>query len=164
MGWQPRILGHPAADVQAGAPPLCPTVEEVHVITCFVARREPDGADRVLIVRRSRRVGSYQGRWSGVSGYLEEPTALQQAYRELGEETGLRAQDVELVREGEPLPVADPALGRCWVVHPFLFRLTGDAPITLDWENVESRWIPPQELSTYETVPGLVEALARVYP
>lgn len=134
------------------------------MVTCFVLRREPDGTDRLLIVRRSSRVGSYQGRWSGISGYAEEPTVLQQARRELAEETGLQPQDVELLREGEPLAVPDPALDRRWVVHPFLFRLVGEAPITLDWENVESRWILPEELSAYETVPGLVEALARVYP
>ncbi|ELK44964.1 translation initiation factor aIF-2B subunit alpha, partial [Haloferax sp. BAB-2207] len=37
-----------------------------HVVTVFLRH---DG--RVLLTRRSDAVGTYQGRWAGVSGYVE---------------------------------------------------------------------------------------------
>ncbi len=134
-------------------------MQETHVVTCFLANRE----GRVLILRRSAQVGTYRGRWGGVAGYLET-TPVEQAYTELSEEVGLDRRDLELLREGEPLEVVDAELGRRWIVHPFLFRVRDTAKIRLDWEHTESRWIEPGEMRSYPTVPGLPEALERVYP
>ncbi len=135
-------------------------VEDRHVVTCFLER---DGL--VLVLRRSERVGTYRGRWAGVSGFLEPGTAPQdQAMRELREEVGLSDEDVQLVREGELLTVTDESLGRRWIVHPFRFRLLGNPQMQLDWEHVEMRWIPPAEIDQLETVPQLGEAWRRVAP
>ncbi len=138
--------------------------EPRHVVTCFLRRKDARGEDAILILRRSGRVGTYQGRWAGVSGYLEGDDPLAQALVEIAEETGLSADDVTLVKAGEPLPVDDRARGLRWVVHPFLFDVTTEKPPALDWENTEARWIAPPEIAGYETVPMLKEALARVYP
>ncbi len=108
-------------------------------------------------------MGTYQGRWAGVSGYLEGDDPLAQALVEIAEETGLSAGDVTLVRTGEPLPVDDRARGLRWLVHPFLFDVTTEKPPTLDWESAEARWIAPADLIEYDTVPLLKEALERVY-
>jgi hypothetical protein len=35
--------------------------------------------------------------------------------------------------------------------------------VRLDWEHTEMRWVRAEEVSALETVPGLAEALARVY-
>lgn len=137
-------------------------MEERHVVTCFLLRAS-DGGDEVLILRRSRRVGTYRGRWAGVSGYVEaEPPA--QARREIAEETGLTPEKTTLLKEGEPLAFSDEELNVRWVVHPFLFRVAPDVPISVDWEHVDARWVRPEQLSEYETVPRLKEALDRVYP
>ena len=137
--------------------------EPRHVVTCFLRRRDATGKDEILILRRSGRVGTYQGRWAGVSGYLEGNDPLAQALVEIAEETGLTASDVTLVKAGEPLPVDDLARGLRWVVHPFLFDVTTEKPLALDWENTEARWIAPADLVEYDTVPLLKEALERVY-
>lgn len=135
-------------------------MEERHVVTCFL---EHDG--RVLVLRRSERVGTYRGRWAGVSGSIEPgATPLAQAYRELSEEAGLRAGDVELAAAGEPLVVVDEALQRRWIVHPFRFRLLRPERLRLDWEHTELRWIEPGELSGLDTVPMLAETWQRVAP
>ena len=63
-----------------------------HVVTAFLRCGE-----NILIVRRSKKVGSYQGLWSAISGYVEDPTALQQALREIREETGVAEQNVKLI-------------------------------------------------------------------
>ncbi len=138
-------------------------MEERHVVTCFLIRAGAGGGDDVLILRRSARVGTYRGRWAGVSGYVEaEPVA--QARREIVEETGLRPEETTLLKEGKPLAFTDEELDVRWVVHPFLFRASPDASVSIDWEHVEARWVRPEQLSEYETVPRLKEALARVYP
>lgn len=141
-------------------------MREASVVTCFLLRTGPDGRDEVLVLRRSGRVGTYRGRWAGVSGYVEgaPSTAEEQARREMREETGLMAADVELVRAGEPLTFEDPDVDTRWTVHPFLFRVRPAAAITIDWEHTEARWVPPGALGRYRTVPRLKEALARVYP
>lgn len=128
-------------------------LERREVVTAFL-RHE----GRILLVRRSDRVGSYQGRWSAISGYLEDPTALEQVRREIREETGLDDAEAHLVNSGVPLEIPAPELGCCWVVHPFLFDIEGPDRVRLDWENVELRWVLPSALVDYETVPMLREA------
>ncbi len=117
----------------------------------------------MLLLRRSDRVGSYRGRWAGVSGYIES-TPEAQALTEIREETGLGPEDVQLVRRGESLAVEDEGLGVRWVVHPFLFHVAEPDRIRTDWEHTEARWVTPGELPGYPTVPRLADALARVYP
>ncbi|MDI6858600.1 MAG: NUDIX domain-containing protein [Dehalococcoidia bacterium] len=134
------------------------------VVTCFLRRTDARGEARVLIVRRSGRVGTYRGRWSAISGYLEAETPLDQAMTEISEETGLGNDDVTLVAAGEPLPVDDAQSGLRWLVYPFLFDMASGRDVELDWENVEGRWVAPEELSRYDTVPALEDALRRVWP
>jgi 8-oxo-dGTP diphosphatase len=138
-------------------------VRETSVVTSFLVRTGPHGHDELLILRRSGRVRTYQGRWAGVSGYLEhEPE--EQARREVQEETGLSSAGVDLVRAGEPFTFEDPELDTRWTVHPFLFRVRPGATIAIDWEHTEAQWVRPGALGRYRTVPRLREALARVYP
>ena len=132
------------------------------MVTCFLLYTSAEG-DRILLLRRSQRVGTYRGRWAGVSGYLED-RPLEQAYQEIEEELGLRRGDVRILREGEPLEVPDAQADRKWLVHPFLFRVPTPEGLRTDWEHVESRWVEPREIAGYDTVPAFAEALARVYP
>ena len=130
---------------------------EKQVVTCFL---ESDG--EILILRRSERVGSYQGRWAGVSGFVET-TPDEQAMAEIREETGLNEVDIRLVKKGEPLPVEDEQLGIRWIVNPYLFHIADRGKVKIDWEHKEAKWIKPEEISDFQTVPRLKEALARVY-
>ncbi|MFH1382149.1 MAG: NUDIX pyrophosphatase [Chloroflexota bacterium] len=128
------------------------------MVTCFL---ESDG--QILLLRRSEKVGSYQGRWAGVSGYIETPPD-EQALTEIAEETGLCERDIQLMKKGEPLAIEDTELGTRWLVHPYLFHIKDRKQIKIDWEHRESRWIDPGEIGNYPTVPKLKETLARVYP
>jgi len=128
--------------------------EPTAVVTAFLQY-----AGRILLVQRSGRVGSYQGRWSAISGYLEDATPLAQACREIREETGLPDEEVHLVAKGEPITIPAPELSRLWEVHPFLFEIDDPEHVRLDWENVEFRWVAPDEMKDYLTVPKLEEAL-----
>ena len=117
---------------------------------------------KVLLLKRSGKVGTYKGHWAGVSGYLESADPLKQAYEEMIEEVGLGMEDVSLVKKGEPLEVLDPVRQRAWRVHPFLFLVHSTDKIRLDWENVEMRWVLPDEIEQLQTVPALKKALDRV--
>jgi 8-oxo-dGTP diphosphatase len=128
------------------------------VVSCFLLR--VDGPEpRILLVKRSGRVGSYHERWSGISGFLEPGVSPEeQAYTEIREETGLQANQVRLLRRGQVVEHNDEELRRRWLVHPFLFEVHNPETIALDWENLELRWITPAELASYATVPKLYEA------
>ena len=138
----------------AGSASIYPLRE---VITVFLSH-----GGKILVVKRSAKVGTYQRRWSGVSGYLERTDPLEQAYTEIAEEVGLGGDQVTLVRRGAPLEVVDHVQGRVWRVHPFLFAVRDPEQLRLDWENTEMRWINPSEVSRLHTVPGLAEVLERV--
>ncbi len=126
--------------------------QEKKVVSCFLFSQ-----GNVLIVRRSEKVGSYRGRWAGISGYIEDGE-LEQAYKEIEEETGLRSEEVDLLGRGKPLKVADKKIGIQWVIYPFLFSVKNIKKIKIDWEHVESRWIHPDQMRYYNTVPHLYEA------
>jgi len=133
-------------------------MEEKHVVTCFLERE-----GKICLLKRSRQVGTYRGRWAGVSGYLEEGnTPYQQALEELREEAGLAEEDLELLKTGEPLEAVDEELGRKWVIHPFRFRLLSLEKLRIDWEHTEFRWIKPEKITEFETVPKLAETWERV--
>ncbi len=132
--------------------------EAVPVVTAFVYRR-----GRVLLLQRSEQVSTYQGKWAGVSGYVERPP-LAQARLELREEVGVCAEDAALRGIGLPLLVADHEVGRSWLVFTFLFRLRDGAPIRTDWESAASQWVEPTAMASLDTVPGLAAGFARVWP
>lgn len=133
-------------------------LEEKHVVTCFL---ESDG--KILLLRRSRQVGSYRGKWAGVSGYVESPPD-KQAVIEIDEETGLEAGDIRLLKQGESIVITDEDLGTKWVVHPFLFHVNIPEKVKIDWEHKEFKWINPADIDKYDTVPGLKKTLERVIP
>ncbi len=127
------------------------------VVTVFLTH-----SDKVLVLKRSSKVGTYRGHWAGVSGYVESKDPLKQAYTEMAEEVGLSKQDVTLVKAGKPLEIVDEAQDRAWRVHPFLFAVHEPDKIRLDWENTAMRWILPEEIDQLNTVPALKETLERV--
>ena len=132
-------------------------LQEKRVVTCFL---ESDG--EILILRRSGLVGTYQGRWAGVSGYIET-SADEQALTEIEEETGLSQEDLKLIKRENPLTIEDEKLGIRWIVHPYLFHIKDRSKIKIDWEHKEARWIKSEAIGNYQTVPMLKETLARVY-
>ncbi len=127
-----------------------PEVEAKPVVSAFLRNR-----GRYLVVRRSGRVGTFQDRWSAVSGYIEgREDPRRRAAQEIREETGMKG--ARFRRSGRPILTRHERTA--FVVHPFLF----DAPtrsVHLDWENVEYRWITPEELNVLPTVPRLALVL-----
>jgi len=126
------------------------------VVTSFL-----ESGGKILLLHRSERVGSYRGKWAGVSGYIEK-SPDEQALIEIAEETGLSGEDIELVKKGKPLEVEDAELATRWIIHPYLFHVNEPGKIRIDWEHKELKWIDPEDIDDYQTVPALKEVLGRV--
>ncbi len=122
------------------------------IVTCFL---EID--DKLLLLRRSDKVGTYQGKWASVSGHIEGgEDEFKRALIEIEEETKLKKKDVKLLAKSQPITVTDNNNKVSWKVYPFLFRVLKNN-IRIDWEHAEYSWIKPSELAKYDTVPMLNE-------
>ncbi|HYB79695.1 MAG TPA: NUDIX domain-containing protein, partial [Thermoplasmata archaeon] len=84
--------------------------------------------------------------------FLEDPTPLDQAYREVREEVGIAPEALRLEADGAPVFARDGA--SVFVVYPFLFR-TATTELRLDWEHTRAEWVPPEEIRRRPTVPKL---------
>ncbi|MFC7097007.1 NUDIX domain-containing protein [Halobaculum marinum] len=129
-----------------------------HVVTAFLRSR---GA--VLLVKRSDTASTYPGRWAGVSGYVEDDPddSLDDARREVREETGIEAAALTLVRRGDPVRV-DDAEGS-FTVHPVLFDCATRA-VDPSEELAATEWVQPTAMLARETVPRLWDAYRAVGP
>jgi len=134
------------------------SIQKTPVVSCFLSRRD-SGETRLLLARRSQRVGSYNARWAGISGFIEAGVPPdEQAFTEIREETGLQREQVRMLRRGAVIEHIDASLGRHWLIHPYLFETLAPDAIQIDWEATEMRWIAPSDLADYQTVPKLAEA------
>ncbi len=132
--------------------------DKAPVVTCFV-RFE----DKILLLKRSKRVHTYQGKWHTVAGYIDEPKPIRQkALEELEEELSIPSKDVSRFTAGEPYEFFDEGAKKSWIVHPVLVELKKKPEVRLDWEHTEFKWISPDEVEGYDTVPNLDESLRRV--
>ena len=127
------------------------------IVTSFLSSKE-----KYLILKRSENVKSMRGLWGGVSGIIEgneEP--LQRAKIEIFEETGIIENNIVLAKTANQMQVSSQYSNHGWIIHPFLFAIK-ESKIKLNWENSEYRWINPDEISKYRTVPSLDKVLARL--
>ncbi|MGC8609796.1 MAG: aconitase X swivel domain-containing protein [Thermoplasmata archaeon] len=106
--------------------------------------------DEMLLLKRSGKVSTYQGKWAGVSGYIEDLDPLSTAIKEIKEETGI--ENPVLLRNGGKIYVRDNK--RLWIVHNFLFHVK-NKNVKIDWEHLEFKWIKIKDFKNFDTVPGL---------
>ena len=102
-------------------------MEYKQVVTSFLQRGR-----FILLLRRSDDVGTYQGKWGAVSGFLDEnEDPYERAKLEINEETALTSKNLRLIRSGELLRVYDKEKDTVWIVHPFLFTTHESAISTI---------------------------------
>ena len=130
-------------------------MRSTRIVTSFIKN-----SNKILILKRSDKVRSMRGLWSGVSGIIEnneEP--LNRAKIEIFEEIGIRKDKIKLIKRVEKIKISSPQYeNHEWEVFSFLFE-TKETEIKLNWENSEFRWINVNELENYETVPSLNKIL-----
>jgi len=133
---------------------------EAAVLTCFI---ECQG--KILLLKRSNRVGAYKGLWNTVAGYLDELRPLEDKVKEeLKEELGILENEIKELKLGEMYAFTDKEINKTWIIHPVLINLKAKPNIKLDWEHTEYIWIFPNEITNYHITPKLDESLKRVMP
>ncbi len=127
-----------------------------NIVTSFIKND-----DKILILKRSNKVKSMKGLWAGVSGMIEKDdmTPLDRAKIEIFEETGIREEEIELLNEVKQMKILSQQYkNHEWNIFPFLFKAK-NPKIKLNWENSEFKWLQPNEIKNYETVPELEKIL-----
>ncbi len=128
------------------------------VVTCVLL----DENKNILILKRSDKVRTYKGFWSGVSGYIEEgEEPVDTAFKEIREETGLNDINVELIKTVNPIKFTSFYKGEKydWKVYPFLFKVLKKSKIQTDWENISYKWIKLSDIDKFEVVPHFKKVL-----
>ena len=103
--------------------------------------------------------------WSGGSGIIEksDTTPLARAKIEIFEETGIGEREIELLKSIKQMKIeAAQYINHEWIIFPFLFS-TKNQEIKLNWENSDFKWIEPNEIKNYETVPELEKILFSLF-
>ena len=116
--------------------------------------------NKILILKRSSKVRSMKGLWSGVSGIIEEnEIPIERAKIEIFEELGIDEKHIKLIKSNNELIVESPQYkNHQWIVFPFFFR-TEKNEIKLNWENSEFKWISVDQIKEFNTVPNLEKIL-----
>ncbi len=130
-------------------------MRSTNIVTCFLKHN-----DKFLLLKRSNKVKTMKGLWAGISGIIEKGEApLTRAKIEIYEEIGVKDDAMTLLKSGKEMTISSPQYpDHQWVVFPFLFELK-EPKISLNWENVSYKWIIPQEIHNYKTVPSLDDVL-----
>ena len=130
-------------------------MRSTRIVTSFIRHN-----DQILILKRSEKVRSMKGLWSGVSGIIENnENPIDRAKIEIFEEVGIKEKEIRLVKKLEKMRIQSQQYkNHEWIIFPFLFE-TKNGNITLNWENSEFKWILPKELKNYQTVPSLEKIL-----
>lgn len=130
-------------------------MRSTRIVTSFIKYN-----DQILILKRSEKVRSMKGLWSGVSGIIENnENPIDRAKIEIFEEVGIKEKEIRLVKKLEKMKISSQQYkNHEWEIFPFLFE-TKNGNITLNWENSEFKWILPKELKNYQTVPSLEKIL-----
>ena len=118
------------------------------VISCLLKHK-----DEILILKRSKLVGSFQGYWSCISGYMEkEEDPVETAYREVLEETRMPKEEISNhLLEG---PFYSEAADVVFVAHWVLME-TKIKRVVLDWEHDDCQWINSKKIPMEKVVPWL---------
>ena len=126
------------------------------IVTSFIKND-----DKILILKRSDKVKTMKCLWAGVSGIIEknDTTPLERAKIEIFEEAGINEKEIELLKSIEQIKIKSTQYkNHEWNIFPFLFS-TKNSEIKLNWENSEFKWIEPNDIKNYETVPELEKIL-----
>jgi len=120
--------------------------------------------EEFLLLRRSKKVSNYQGKWSASAGFLDDERPVQEKVMdELIAELGVAEERLQrLITEikiCEYYEFKDEKAGKTWLKTPVLVELREKPEIRLDWEHDDYCWIRIEELSKYDTVVDLKHTL-----
>lgn len=113
---------------------------------------------KILIMKRSRKVGTYKGMWGVVSGHVEEgETPLETALKEIEEETSIKRDLIKNIFQGMHFEVVDRNIGIKWKINPFRAEIDGKPRLKIDWEHIQYKFIRPTDIFKFKTAPMLYQ-------
>jgi len=122
------------------------------VVTGVVRNKERN----ILILKKSKDDYNYPNKWSFCSGYVKEFESTEESVlREIKEETGL---DAFIVKKGNMVEIRDDEKKKIWLVMCYLCEVQSTT-VVLCHENSDFKWITAEDISAFETVPGLEKDL-----
>ena len=130
-------------------------MKRIAIVTSFLRYN-----DKILLLKRSEKVRTMKGLWSGISGIIENnESPINRAKIEIFEEAGIHQEYLTLVKASKEFTIVAPQYkNHQWLVFPFLFK-TDKNEIKLNWENSEFKWIDVNQLKEFNTVPNLEKIL-----
>ncbi len=118
---------------------------------------------KILLMRRSKKVGTYRGMWGVVSGHIEEgETPLETALKEIEEETSIKRDSLSNIVQGTQFEVVDPVIGVKWEINPFRAEIN-KAILKIDWEHTRYKFIKPSDIYKFRTAPMLYEGYLKTF-
>lgn len=118
--------------------------------------------NEILILRRSSQVKTMQGKWAGVSGYLEKnEDLLSRALTEICEETQIKKDKLILRKIFNRLNVQIYNEVMI-IVQPFCF-VSNTRKVLLDWEHSDYYWINHREIDKFDFVPRFKEIISKCF-
>lgn len=129
------------------------------VITVFLKYK-----DKIILLKRSAKVRTYQDKWNTVAGYLDEVKPIyEKVVEEINEELNLDEDNISSIHIGKPYKFIDTKINETWIIHPVLIELKNKPTIELDWEHTEYKWIKSEELRDFDTVPNIDKSLENAF-
>ena len=130
-------------------------MRRTNVVTSFLNYN-----NKILILKRSEKIKTMKGLWSGISGIIENnETPISRAKIEIFEEAGISEKHITLIKSTKELIIESPQYkNQQWIIFPFFFT-TDTNSIKLNWENSDFRWIEVGQLKEFNTVPSLERIL-----
>ena len=130
-------------------------MRRTNVVTSFLNYN-----NKILILKRSEKIRTMKGLWSGISGIIENnETPISRAKIEIFEEVGISEKHITLIKSTKEFTIESPQYkNQQWIIFPFFFT-TDTNDIKLNWENSDFRWIDAGQLKEFNTVPSLERIL-----
>ena len=130
----------------------------VPVINCTVVCK-----GKVLLLKRSRKVRSYKGKWNTIGGYIDDAKSVRQkAIEEIKEELGIEKRNLKRIKILKSFRAADKKIKKIWIVFPVLAELKRMKKIKLDWEHTSYKWVKPEEIKRLNTIPNLHKQVSKM--
>ena len=98
-------------------------MRRTNVVTSFLNYN-----NKILILKRSEKIRTMKGLWSGISGIIENnENPIDRAKIEIFEEVGIKEKEIKLVKKLEKMKIQSQQYkNHEWEIFPFLFETKKD--------------------------------------
>ena len=128
------------------------------VLTIFITFKS-----KILLLKRSNKVGTYKNKWNTVTGYIDEKKPIiNKIIEELNEELNITKKNISSYKIFKPFEFEDKNINKKWIIYPSIVKLKDNPIIKLDWEHSEYKWINPKDITKYDIVPKLDLSLKKI--